>query len=127
MDLESKLNQLTSQYDAKIDELTQLDDETDLDTICLDKELMAEYESKKAEIENEISEIEEEIEKVNEQLEEMEMRKERRFMTEREAKGDDYKFCYDCNHFYGDDECNNCVYYGEEDAESSSSEEQKID
>lgn len=124
MDLESKLNQLTSQYDAKIDELTQLDDETDLDTICLDKELMAEYESKKAEIENEISEIEDEIEKVNEQMEEMEMRKERRFMTEREAKGDDYKFCYDCNHFYGDDECNNCDYYdGEEDAQSSSSEE----
>ena len=41
---------------------------------------------------------------------------ERRFQTEREAKGDDYKFCYDCNYFYGDDECNNCIYYddGEE-------------
>ena len=34
-------------------------------------------------------------------MEESEM-KERRFMTEREAKGEDYTFCYDCNHFYGD-------------------------
>lgn len=52
---------------------------------------------------------------------------ERRFQTEREAKGDDYKFCYDCNHFYGDDECNNCDYYdGEEDAESSSSSEEYV-
>ena len=23
-------------------------------------------------------------------------------------------FCYNCNHFYGDDECNNCVYYEKE-------------
>ena len=110
-------------FESELESLiSQFDDETDLDTICLDKELMAEYESKKAEIENEISEIEEEIEKVNEQMEEIEMRKERRFMTEREAKGDDYTFCYDCNHLYGDDECNNCDYYVEEDVESSSSE-----
>ena len=33
------------------------------------------------------------------------------FTNERDRKGDDYTFCYDCNHDYGDDECNNCTYY----------------
>lgn len=33
------------------------------------------------------------------------------FSKEIERKGDDYTFCYDCSHFYGDDECNNCTYY----------------
>ena len=69
MDLEAKLNQLTSQYDAKIDELTQLDDETDLDTICLDKELIAEYEFKKTEIENRLFEIANKIEEIQDQME----------------------------------------------------------
>lgn len=33
------------------------------------------------------------------------------FKSEKEMKGEDYSFCYYCNYFYGDDECNNCVYY----------------
>lgn len=33
------------------------------------------------------------------------------FANEKEMKGDDYMFCYDCQHNYGDDCCNNCYYY----------------
>ena len=69
MDLEAKLNQLTETYDATIEELTQLDDETDLDAICIDKELMTEYESKKTEIENRLFEIADKIEEIQDQLE----------------------------------------------------------
>ena len=69
MDLESKLNQLTEIYDATIEELNRLDDEPDLDTICTDKELMAEYESKKAKIEEEISAIADKIDIVQEKME----------------------------------------------------------
>ena len=67
--LESELETLTAQYDATIEELNRLDDETDLDTICTDKELMAEYESKKTEIENRLFEIADKIDKVQDQME----------------------------------------------------------
>lgn len=33
------------------------------------------------------------------------------FTTEKERTGADYKFCYDCNHHYGDEACNNCTYF----------------
>lgn len=36
------------------------------------------------------------------------------FVSEKEAKGEEYSFCYYCNHFYGDDCCKNCVYYDED-------------
>lgn len=69
MDLEAKLNQLTKTYDATIEELNRLDDETDLDTISIDKELMAEYESKKTKIENRLFEIADKIEEIQDQME----------------------------------------------------------
>lgn len=69
MDLEAKLNQLTETYDATIEELNRLDDKTDLNTICTDKELMAEYESKKTEIENRLFEIADKIEEIQDQME----------------------------------------------------------
>ena len=110
MDLELELEQLIEKYDIAIEKLTQLDDETDEDEICLDKQLMAEYESKKEKIEEEISAIAEQIDIIQDKME-AQIMTERRFQTEKEAKGDDYTVCYDCNHFYGDDECNNCEYY----------------
>jgi len=68
--LESELEILTAQYDDTIEELNRLDDETDLDNICTDKELMAEYESKKTEIENRLFEIADKIDKVQDKMEE---------------------------------------------------------
>ena len=32
------------------------------------------------------------------------------FTNEKDRKGDDYTFCYECNYNYGDDACNNCIY-----------------
>ena len=39
------------------------------------------------------------------------------FANEKECKGEDYTFCYDCNHFYGDAACNNCIYFKGDDSE----------
>ena len=66
---EKSVEELTAEYDATIDELTRLDDETDVNEICTDKELMAEYESKKEEIENKLDEISEQIEKAQDKEE----------------------------------------------------------
>ena len=67
--IEAELEQVTAQYDAKLEELTQLDSEVDVYEICTDKVLMAEYESQKEQIEKEISEIEDKIEEINEKME----------------------------------------------------------
>lgn len=32
------------------------------------------------------------------------------FCNEKTAKGEEYSFCYDCNHFEEDDCCKNCIY-----------------
>ena len=37
------------------------------------------------------------------------------FTSEQERAGADYKFCYYCQHFYGDDECGNCTYFEGDD------------
>lgn len=71
-EMEESIVELTAQYDEAIDELTQLDDETNVDEICTDKELMAEYESKKEQIEDKINEIADKIEEAQE-MEESEM------------------------------------------------------
>lgn len=36
------------------------------------------------------------------------------FTNEKDRKGKDYTFCYDCNYNYGDEKCRNCEYYKEE-------------
>lgn len=33
------------------------------------------------------------------------------FKNEKETKSEEYTFCSNCNHHYGDNECNNCTYY----------------
>ena len=37
------------------------------------------------------------------------------FSSEQERYGSDYKFCYYCNHNYGDNECHNCTYMEDDD------------
>lgn len=36
------------------------------------------------------------------------------FANEKEAKGESYTFCYDCNRNFGNDECFNCGYFDQE-------------
>ena len=73
---EKSVEELTAEYDATIDELTRLDDETNLDEICIDKYLMQEYESKKETIENKLDELSEQIDKAQDK-EESEMDEEK--------------------------------------------------
>lgn len=70
--MEEKLKEVTALYDAELEKLTQLDSKTDLDEICTDKYLMAEYNFKKAQIEANISELEEKIEEINDKMAESE-------------------------------------------------------
>ena len=39
------------------------------------------------------------------------------FSNEKETKGDEYTFCYDCSYHYGSDYCNNCTYFRREEVE----------
>ena len=36
------------------------------------------------------------------------------FTNEKDRKGDDYTFCYDCQNEYGSEDCNNCTYFENE-------------
>lgn len=84
------VEELTAEYDAVIDELTRLDDETDVDEICTDALLMAEYETKKQSIEIKLDILSEKLEKAKE-MEESEMEQEEKFVELNIEKDDDFE------------------------------------